>query len=145
MNALCSIDGCDKARVARGFCAMHISRVYRHGDPHAGPSRAGQGYRRPEGYVMIGRKGHPLAQGARQNAWLHRVVLYDAIGPGPHGCHWCGVLVAWKPADFCERLVVDHLDGDPRNNDRSNLVPACQPCNISRHRDGNARPRGVLR
>jgi hypothetical protein len=29
-------------------------------------------------------------------------------------------------------LIVDHIDGDKANNQRANLVPACNPCNSLR-------------
>lgn len=143
-SPICSIDGCSGARVARGWCGKHVARFYAHGDPTLGASRKGRGYIKKDGYVLIGKKGHPLAKGERQNVTLHRVVLYDAIGPGPHGCHWCGVLIAWFPTEMVERLVVDHVDGDRLNNDRSNLVPSCHTCNTSRARFGSVRAAGVL-
>ena len=139
----CGIAGCPKPTKARGLCDMHVTRLYRHGDPQLGASRKGQGYVTDSGYVTVGRKDHPMASGQRATAYLHRVVLYDAIGPGPHGCHWCGVLIAWDPTEYAERLVVDHVDADPLNNDRTNLVQSCQTCNVSRARYGSARPLGV--
>lgn len=30
---LCSVDGCDKPTIARGFCTLHYQRWKRHGDP----------------------------------------------------------------------------------------------------------------
>lgn len=70
--------------------------------------------------------GHPLAH-ADGRVRIHRAVLYDAIGPGAHPCHWCGDLLTWK-----ENLVVDHIDADTWNNDPSNLVPSCSSCNSRR-------------
>lgn len=32
-------------------------------------------------------------------------------------------------------LIVDHLDGNPTNNDPANLAPACHPCNVRRGHD----------
>lgn len=93
-------------------------------------------------YVMTKRPGHPLAPPGGQLP-LHRVLLYDAIGPGPHACHQCSTEVNWssrRTAKGC--LVVDHLDGDPTNNDLANLAPACHPCNTSRGHD--ARLEGEL-
>jgi HNH endonuclease len=140
---VCQIPGCTKRRKARGLCDMHVTRLYRHGDPQHGASRKGKGYIHENGYIQVGRKGHPLAIGDRQNVPLHRAILYDAIGPGPHGCHWCGVLIAWTPTAEMSRLVVDHLDENKLNNARSNLVQSCQPCNVSR-RAGSIRAAGVL-
>jgi hypothetical protein len=83
--------------------------------------------------------GHPVAN---SGGWchVHRVRLYDAIGPGPHPCYGCGVPLRWyvvprgkpKPADYLE---VDHADRDIRNNALANLRPACRDCNRNRGKD----------
>lgn len=82
---------------------------------------------------MVMAHGHPVAApGGR--VFEHRRNLYDAIGAGPHPCHWCGLLVAWdrrSPYDP-DALVVDHLDYDKLNNDPTNLVPSCLSCNAAR-------------
>lgn len=91
------------------------------------------------GYRTVRMPNHPLAPSSG-TLGLHRVVLYDAIGPGDHNCHWCRRTVAWKRLSYAEPhpfdgvLVVDHLDGDPSNNVASNLVPSCQGCNALRGR-----------
>lgn len=71
---------------------------------------------------------HPLA---RSGGLLgeHRKVLYDAIGAGPHPCHWCGKSLEWGGLGG---IVADHVDNDKLNNDPSNLVPSCNPCNTGR-------------
>lgn len=86
-------------------------------------------------YSYVSRPGHPLAPKSGQIG-LHRVNLYDKIGPGPHPCHECGVEVNWSSRRTAKgALVTDHLDGDPTNNDPSNLAPACHPCNTRRGHD----------
>lgn len=87
-------------------------------------------------YVIGWHPEHPL-RGKRGEVFEHRVVLYDHIGPGPHPCHWCGSPVDWRVraqwASFRgDELVVDHLDGNPQNNDPANLVPSCFTCNTRR-------------
>lgn len=38
---MCSIDGCSRQHVARGFCKAHYKRLKRHGDPLSGRTPAG--------------------------------------------------------------------------------------------------------
>lgn len=58
----------------------------------------------------------------------------DKLGdaPGPHRCRWCESLVDWAHGVDEGALVVDHLDHNRGNNDPSNLVPSCHPCNSVR-------------
>lgn len=89
----------------------------------------------PNRYFSAHAPNHPLAtEGGRVGP--HRIVLYDAIGPGPHPCHWCGESVAWAVRRATRRgdLVVDHVDGNRRNNKLANLVPSCHGCNVNRSR-----------
>lgn len=80
------------------------------------------------GYVHVFVPGHPLA-GSKGTAGEHRVVLFDAIGcVDIHRCFWCNRMVLWKSIGR-SALVVDHLDDNPSNNARWNLVPSCQSCN----------------
>lgn len=86
-------------------------------------------------YKQVRQPDHPLAD-RRGTLTEHRKVLYDAIGGGPHPCHWCGLALSWrshnqhkpKPDD----LIVDHLNGDKLDNSRENLVPSCQACNVAK-------------
>lgn len=83
------------------------------------------------GYVRLTLPNHPLA--VRSYVYEHRAVLYDAIGPGEHPCHWCQRLVSWQRGRMGSGVLVpDHLDGDKANNNRANLVPACHDCNVRR-------------
>ena len=66
-------------------------------------------------------------------AVIHRVTLYNRIGPGLHPCHWCGKEVEWTRGNNGETtLVVDHLDDNRQNNEPDNLVPSCNVCNLRR-------------
>ena len=84
-------------------------------------------------YMTAKRPDHPTAH-ADGRVRVHRAVLYDAIGPGVHRCHWCRVEIEWFHAEWSRDLVADHVDGDTWNNDTSNLVPSCNGCNRNRHR-----------
>jgi hypothetical protein len=81
---------------------------------------------------------HPLATIGGKVA-VHRFVLYEKIGPGPHNCHWCGKTIHWATRRKGEKakvaeLVVDHLDDSQANNAPDNLVPSCHNCNSLRGR-----------
>lgn len=90
-----------------------------------------------KGYIVLsGQHDHPLAT-SRGLLREHRKVLYDAIGPGEHSCHWCDGPVRWEDGT----LAPDHLDWNPANNARDNLVQSCYPCNSARQ---NPRGRWVL-
>lgn len=131
-EATCSIDDCPNRASSRGWCRKHYTRWKRHGDPLALMIGKGVVVRRlnSSGYYLLNDVGHPLASG-NGSVYEHRAVLYDAIGPGWHKCFYCTTDVCWEhrwPKDR-DALTVDHLDGDKLNNDPTNLVPCCAPCN----------------
>lgn len=130
---LCVVEGCSNRRgYASGICNACYTRLRRTGTLN----RREYNYRSisSHGYVWVGgRKEHPLAN-VRGMLYEHRKVLYDAIGVGPHPCHWCGVEVNWRKSVGARltmrgALLPDHLDGDKSNNAIVNLVPACVRCN----------------
>lgn len=129
VRRVCMIEGCTRKYEGSGYCKLHRDRKSRHGDPlYVGRRPAGSGHLTPRGYIMGWHPDHPLA-GATGFVLEHRVVLFDAIGNGPHPCHWCGKTLTWSP-----ELTVDHLDWDRSNNDPANLVPACAACNGARQK-----------
>lgn len=130
----CRVKGCDNPFYARGCCVMHYERLRSFGAP-GGPERligpSGAGSIGRYGYRILRRTGHPLAR-AQGKVFEHRLVLYERIGPGRHPCHWCSATVSWDRKPGTAALVADHLDGDRLNNDPTNMVPACIPCNTHR-------------
>lgn len=127
----CSVDGCSQKAVTRygQLCSRHTARVYRTGtvdDPVYGRL-----YLNSSGYLCeTWNHDHPVSS-KRGFVYLHRKVLYNAIGPGPHRCHWCHAEVEWKGTGQ-RKLVVDHVDAIKTNNAIENLVPSCHRCNSTR-------------
>lgn len=144
----CSETGCDRPRARktngtrRSRCEGHEQRA-RRGTllTDSSPIRAfrapGSGGLSSYGYWLRFEPTHPLAF-ANGHVLVHRAVLYDAIGPGQHECHWCRTPVEWRKDGLAPgALVADHVDGDRQNNEPANLVPSCQPCNSARSNYGN--------
>lgn len=133
----CSIAECSRNTRTKSaaWCNTHYQRYRRHGDPNKHVPSSKITVRTASEYRWITKHGHPVAW-PNGRAYEHRVVLYDAIGGGPHACHWCGTTVRWTNdgQHAPDRLTVDHLDGVKNNNDLGNLVPACGPCNVARTR-----------
>jgi hypothetical protein len=108
---------------------MHYHRAYRHGDPHkvATTIRTSNGRR----YRTAYRPAHPLAS-KHGVVYVHRMVLFDTIGPGSHDCHWCGKDLDWLPKGDERAIHVDHLNNVGDDNRPENLVPSCAYCNQTR-------------
>lgn len=69
----CAVDGCDKARQVRGYCAMHFERVKKYGDPGPVESYHNPGqWRLNDGYMRRSRDGMIELQ--------HRVVMELHLG-----------------------------------------------------------------
>jgi hypothetical protein len=132
----CEVPDCNRPRYAREVCVMHYCRLRATGQVgEAAPKIAarGAGHITAHGYRTVQRRDHPLGLArAQHRIEEHRIVLFDAIGSGPHRCHWCGRDLDWFGIPGDSMLVVDHLNDDRLNNDPSNLVPSCLGCNTSR-------------
>lgn len=129
----CGIAGCAQKLYASGVCVMHYNRLRKSGDvgsPERKRREIGSGSINGYGYRVVADSSHPLA-GAQGKLLEHRGVLFDAIGPGPHPCHWCGKSLDWR-GSAATRINVDHLDNCKTNNERANLVVACLNCNSKR-------------
>lgn len=133
MTPQCSLDGCERSVYCKQLCSMHYLRVRRTGAPGSAERQKaewGAGYVDADGYRVVHAPGHPLAR-AQGKVPEHRVVLFDAIGDGPHPCVWCAVSLNWT-GTASDRICVDHLDFDRLNNTRTNLVVSCLDCNTKR-------------
>lgn len=71
---------------------------------------------------------HPLRLLWGASSYVHRVVLFDKIGYGPHLCFWCGRVLSWGGTEAYS-LHTDHMNGNKRDNRPQNLVPSCKSCN----------------
>lgn len=138
----CTVPDCSKPlrNKTATLCGMHYHRQYRHGSVDMVATTAGITASYGRRYRTIYVPGHPIADKGGKT-YEHRFVLYEKIGAGPHPCHWCSVPLEWVAKGEPNCLTVDHLDNRGDNNDPSNLVPSCQPCNGAR---GSARRRQAL-
>lgn len=131
MPTICEAPDCEKAPSRGRYCVTHWARKTRLGSFDLPERRDRRTH--SMGYQIVKRPEHALAD---PKGWVyeHRAVLHDAIGPGWHPCHRCGMQVCWELTypEAPDALVVDHLDEDKANNDSANLVPSCAPCNFQR-------------
>lgn len=50
---ICSVDGCQRKPICKGFCAPHYMRHKRHGNPHSGRTPDGEPLRHLNTMVML--------------------------------------------------------------------------------------------
>jgi 5-methylcytosine-specific restriction endonuclease McrA len=126
-------DGCENAprTGSAELCPKHYHRWYRHGSTDLATTEINVSVSHGRRYRLKEIPSHPLA-GRNGKVYEHRMVLYDAIGPGPHPCYWCGVTLDWLPGSTPGAIEVDHLNAISDDNRIDNLVPACRNCNSGR-------------
>lgn len=132
----CSIEGCDKARYARGWCVLHYSRWKRLGDPgEAAPRISNKNDSMYERVVAIGwtvtgsgcwetngsrsKHGYALVHAssldgpARKTLLAHRVVFehhHGQLGPGEVVRHSCDNPPCLNPDDLLRGTQADNVD-----------------------------------
>lgn len=127
-TALCRVDGCERVAHYKTecLCQKHYFRFWRNGTTDIVRKTAKPRIEDDRGYQFLHAPGHPLLANGQIYVAEHRIVLFEAIGPGPMNCELCGKPLTWKSC------CVDHIDENTRNNERSNLRPTCNPCNARR-------------
>lgn len=80
------------------------------------------------GYSVTTDRAHPLGD-FRGRVLMHRMVMFDEFGWGPHPCFFCGLELPFrtgrKQAWPNWGIEVDHIDADRANNDITNLAFVC--------------------
>lgn len=124
----CKVDGCEREALYKTacLCQKHYFRLRRNGNFEMHRPVAKPRIEDERGYQFLHAPKHPLVTRGQIYVAEHRVILYEAIGPGPMNCELCGVGMTWAT---CQ---TDHIDENPRNNDRANLRPLCRRCNTWR-------------
>ena len=124
----CKADGCaNPVRYKTPcLCQKHYFRMRRNGDLELHKPKAKPRIEDERGYQFIHAPGHPLCSRGQIYVAEHRVILYEAIGPDPMNCELCGCGLTWKT---CQ---ADHIDENPKNNQKSNIRPLCRRCNVWR-------------
>lgn len=81
------------------------------------------------GYVVAIDYSHPLGD-FRGRVGMHRKVMFDLFGWGPHKCYFCDLVLPFrtgrkKAGRENWGIEIDHIDTDRTNNDISNLAFVC--------------------
>jgi len=133
-NPNCTTPECNKPARSPGstLCPMHYHRAYRHGSVHKVANHSGVTVSHGRRYKTVTAKGHPIARSGGK-VYEHRLVLWEAIGPGEHPCYHCQRTVSWDHGKgHPDTLQVDHLNNMGDDNRPENLVPCCTGCNTLR-------------
>ncbi len=107
---LCSIEGCDKPRVAKTYCNMHYRRLKNH------DSDMSLGHKEQKGINLEASNGNWKGDLATKGAGRGRARLRFPLGP----CQRCGK----------EGIDRHHKDGNTLNNNPENILILCRLCHM---------------
>jgi hypothetical protein len=129
----CTEAGCTKPTRSRyaTLCPMHYHRAYRHGSTATVATASGVSVSPGRKYKTKYVPTHPLAS-KHGIVYVHRMVLFNAIGYGPHACHYCQANIDWTRRGEPNELQPDHVNNQGDDNRIENLVPCCRSCNTAR-------------
>lgn len=121
----CCAQECNRDAVykEKQLCQKHYFRFWRNGTTELKKKEAR--YFDGQGYVVVIKKGHPLA-GKDGNIREHRFVAYEKYKDTELRCELCEKKLTWNTAH------VDHKDECKQNNKPGNLRILCRGCNVMR-------------
>lgn len=125
----CSTPNCvgKATRVSYGLCETCYYRLRRNGTVNYKRKPPRYQYTTSGGYTKLYLPNHPLADSGGY-VMEHRKVVHEHFTNNNEqlDCFWCGKSVSWQS------MVVDHLNGDIKDNRICNLVMSCNGCNRTR-------------
>lgn len=134
----CSVDGCSREAIARGWCTSHYARWHRHGSPtHKPGSRAGdpvkrfwERVRKSDGcweWTGTRSNGYGILGVQKKNIPAHRMSYELNVGQIPEGmvidhrCHNTGCVRPSHLRPVTIRQNVENRAGAQRNNKSSGV------------------------
>ncbi|MGW6204799.1 HNH endonuclease [Streptomyces sp. NPDC055089] len=111
-------NGGARARLKRDIEAYHLSTSHFTGQGHSAGTRSSHRKRAADILVRLGGGTYRT-----RTALLRRAL--DDVGV-PHACARCGTGDTWRGNRIV--LEIDHIDGDPLNNQQQNLRYLCPSC-----------------
>jgi len=73
-DAKCSVEGCGRKVVTKGFCSTHYFRFHKYGDPHHLTKRPNGSGSKSRGYIYYSVNNKKVA--------AHRIIMAESLGRG---------------------------------------------------------------